>query len=92
VSHDPDVATVSLRLDRVAPLEGFRRWLDTLLWEKVDVMDIFRIKGVLLVSGSKSKHVVQVRWELRQLASGVAPGVLLGAESALQACFVCWKS
>jgi G3E family GTPase len=67
VSHDPEVGTVSLRLDRAASLEGVRRWLDTLLWEKVEVMDIFRIKGVLHVSDGSNKHVVQVRCNLCHL-------------------------
>jgi G3E family GTPase len=59
--HDPEVSTVSLRMQVAIHLEGVKRWLDRVLWEKVAVMDIFRIKGVLYVSGSESRFVVQVR-------------------------------
>ena len=59
--HDPQVGTVSLRFAQPLPLEGLKRWLDRLLWEKVAVMDIYRLKGLLSIEGSDRKHVVQVR-------------------------------
>jgi G3E family GTPase len=58
--HDPQVSTVTLQLHQPCSLEGAKHWLDRLLWETVDVMDIFRMKGILNVSGSEAKHVLQV--------------------------------
>jgi G3E family GTPase len=51
---------LSIRVERPATLEGFKRWFDTLLWQKADVLDIFRIKGVLNVADSDRKLIVQV--------------------------------
>lgn len=58
--HDPEVASVSFRRPEAVPLEGVKRWLDSILWEKMDAMDVFRIKGVLNVAGSDNKFVIQV--------------------------------
>jgi G3E family GTPase len=60
VSHDPNVSTVTLRLEEPINLKGFRYWMDSLLWESAAVMDLFRIKGLLNVRGSNLKHGVQV--------------------------------
>jgi G3E family GTPase len=60
VSHDPDVSTVTLRLSEPVCLEGFKTWMDTLLWEEARTVDIFRIKGLLSVQHSDAKHGVQV--------------------------------
>lgn len=60
ISHDPDVSTVTLRLPEPVSLEGFKTWMDMLLWESDDAVDIFRIKGLLNVEASDTKHGVQV--------------------------------
>lgn len=61
ISHDPAVSTVTLRIDEPVALEGFKVWMDTLLWESAAVVDIFRVKGLLHVAGSDRKHGLQVR-------------------------------
>lgn len=60
IGHDPDVSTVTLRLSKPVSLEGFHRWMDTLLWDTAKTVDIFRIKGLLDVRDSNLKHGVQV--------------------------------
>ena len=61
ISHDPEVSTVTLRIDDPVALDGFKVWMDTLLWESAAVVDIFRVKGLLHVAGSDRKHGLQVR-------------------------------
>ena len=58
--HDPEVGSVSFRQAKALPLDGVKSWLDSVLWEKMDSMDVFRIKGVLSIAGSDNKFVVQV--------------------------------
>lgn len=60
LSHDPDVTTVTLRIEEPVSLEGVKVWMDTLLWESAAVVDIFRVKGLLCVAGSDCKHGLQV--------------------------------
>lgn len=55
------MGTVTLRLQDPLTLSGAKTWLDRLLWEGVDVMDIFRMKGVFCFQGSPCKHILQVR-------------------------------
>ena len=62
-THDPQVGTVTLRLQDPLALDGAKRWLDSLLWEGVDVMDIFRMKGVFSFQGDSRKHILQVQPE-----------------------------
>jgi hypothetical protein len=58
--HDPQVSTMTIHIHKPCPLEGAKHWLDRLLWESVDVMDVFRMKGILNVCGSEAKHILQV--------------------------------
>jgi len=58
--HDPGVTSVALRVAQDLPLAGLRRWMDSVLWERAAVTDIFRIKGLVAVAGSPNKHILQV--------------------------------
>lgn len=56
---------MSMILPGDVDLEGIKRWLDSVLWEKEKAgdMDIFRMKGILSVAESPRRHLLQVRVE-----------------------------
>eukprot|EP00892_Ulva_mutabilis_P008540 jgi/Ulvmu1/6058/UM027_0036.1 len=70
ICHDPAVSTVTLRIDEPVSLEGFKKWMDTLLWESAAVLDIYRVKGLLSVAGSSRKYGLQAVHELYDVAEG----------------------
>lgn len=78
--HDASVTTCALRIEQPVPLDGVKRWLDTILWEKAAVADIYRIKGALDVAGSDRRHVVQVCL-IYKPASEVVRGILRRAQT-----------
>ena len=47
----------------------FKTWLDKLLWDPVD-KNIFRMKGVLHVLGSRCIHVLQAVHDLYEIVAG----------------------
>ena len=60
-SHNTAVTSVALRLEAAISLKSLRRWMDSVLWENAASADIFRIKGVVHVSDSNKKYILQVR-------------------------------
>lgn len=79
-SHDPAVRTVTLHVSRPLSLLRLRHWLDELLWGQDTAPsdsgegplrpDIFRVKGLLHVSGSDKKWVLQAVHELYDFVEG----------------------
>lgn len=69
--HDRTITTVCLRADEPVDLEKFKRWVDSLLWERDKVTeDIYRMKGVLAIRGSPKKHMLQAVYELYEIVAG----------------------
>jgi len=60
--HDKSVSTVSVIVPGAVAVEEVERWLGGLLWTNDD--KVYRVKGVLNVTGSAQKHVVQGVGEL----------------------------
>ncbi|XP_047976555.1 P-loop guanosine triphosphatase YjiA-like isoform X2 [Salvia hispanica] len=55
--HDSSVSSVSIVSEGTLDLDYFDDWLDTLVEEKGD--DLYRMKGILSVSGSEQRYVFQ---------------------------------
>ncbi|KAL1556901.1 P-loop guanosine triphosphatase YjiA-like [Salvia divinorum] len=55
--HDSSVSSVSIVSEGTLDLDYFDDWLNTLVEEKVD--DLYRMKGILSVSGSEQRYVFQ---------------------------------
>lgn len=65
------VHSVTLVLDRPLVLTTLRHWLDELLWERgTRKEDMMRIKGLLYVSGSPCKWVLQAVHDIYDVTKG----------------------
>ncbi|KAG1666105.1 hypothetical protein FOA52_010895 [Chlamydomonas sp. UWO 241] len=63
--HDERIQTCTLRHSAPIDLEKVKAFMDRLLWDReLHPEDIYRVKGLLEVDGSDTKHVVQAVYEL----------------------------
>ncbi|PNW88957.1 hypothetical protein CHLRE_01g052000v5 [Chlamydomonas reinhardtii] len=71
--HDNSVSTISLRCEHPVDLGRFKSWVDHLLWDRESRPDeIYRMKGLLSVTGSDKKHSLQAVYELYEIMPGPA--------------------
>eukprot|EP00798_Chlamydomonas_sp_ICE-L_P005796 gene5796-6077_t len=70
VLHDPEIAAATATTSKPLDLEKFQKvFMQKLLWDReTHPDDIYRVKGVLSVAGSDSKHSVQAVYELFTVA------------------------
>mmetsp|Transcript_4116 Transcript_4116/g.5688 ORF Transcript_4116/g.5688 Transcript_4116/m.5688 type:complete len:171 (-) Transcript_4116:8-520(-) len=65
--HTSDVSTCSVTVEQPVNLFKFERWMGQLLWENKSsphAATLFRVKGILGVEGSKTKHLLQAVHDL----------------------------
>ncbi|KAG2432777.1 hypothetical protein HYH02_012909 [Chlamydomonas schloesseri] len=71
--HDNSMSTISLRCEHPVDLNRFKSWVDHLLWDRESRPDeIYRMKGLLSVTGSDKKHSLQAVYELYEIMPGPA--------------------
>eukprot|EP00252_Welwitschia_mirabilis_P014688 TRINITY_DN3239_c0_g1_i1.p1 TRINITY_DN3239_c0_g1~~TRINITY_DN3239_c0_g1_i1.p1 ORF type:complete len:372 (-),score=85.64 TRINITY_DN3239_c0_g1_i1:279-1394(-) len=68
--HDSEVKTLSIVEEGQVVIEKVNRWIESLIWEGMDHMDIYRCKGVLDVSDSDEVHILQAVRDLYEIAPG----------------------
>ena len=54
---------VSLMFDGL--VQKVRLWIEEILWEKKDGMDVYRCKGVLSIHNSNQLHTLQVLFNIK---------------------------
>ncbi|KAM0961572.1 hypothetical protein FF1_020952 [Malus domestica] len=57
--HDSGVRTLCISEPQQVDLEKVRLWIEEILWEKKDGMDVYRCKGVLSIHNSNQLHTLQ---------------------------------
>ncbi|XP_048227881.1 COBW domain-containing protein 1 isoform X4 [Ricinus communis] len=62
--HDGGVRTVCICESQQVDLDKVRLWLEEILWDKKDDMDVYRCKGVLKVQNSDELHTLQAVREI----------------------------
>ncbi|KAG8661654.1 COBW domain-containing protein 1 isoform X2 [Manihot esculenta] len=62
--HDGGVRTVCICDSQQVDLDKVRLWLEEILWDKKDGMDVYRCKGVLRVQNSDELHTLQAVREI----------------------------
>ncbi|CAK7326179.1 unnamed protein product [Dovyalis caffra] len=62
--HDSSVRTLCICESEKVDLDKVRLWLEEILWDKKDGMDVYRCKGVLHVRNSDQLHTLQAVREL----------------------------
>ncbi|XP_050235541.1 uncharacterized protein LOC126685670 [Mercurialis annua] len=62
--HDAGVRTVCICESQLVDLHKVRLWLEEILWDKKDGMDVYRCKGVLRVQNSDELHTLQAVREI----------------------------
>lgn len=68
--HSHEVKTVTVLTNEAIDLDILRCWMDELLWEKTEKMDIFRVKGLLNVHGCEEQHILQAVHQLYDIVKG----------------------
>ncbi|KAJ6689930.1 hypothetical protein OIU85_006240 [Salix viminalis] len=62
--HDSSVRTLCICESQKVDLDKVRLWVEEILWDKKDGMDVYRCKGVLHVRNSDELHTLQAVREL----------------------------
>ncbi|KAJ6910264.1 COBW domain-containing protein 1 [Populus alba x Populus x berolinensis] len=62
--HDSSLRTLCICESQKVDLDKVRLWLEEILWDKKDGMDVYRCKGVLHVRNSDELHTLQAVREL----------------------------
>ncbi|XP_061985565.1 uncharacterized protein LOC133704670 isoform X2 [Populus nigra] len=62
--HDSSLRTLCICESQKVDLDKVRLWLEEILWDKKDGMDVYRCKGVLYVRNSDELHTLQAVREL----------------------------
>ncbi|KAJ9174178.1 hypothetical protein P3X46_017233 [Hevea brasiliensis] len=62
--HDGGVRTVCICDSQQVDLDKVRLWLEEILWDKKDGMDVYRCKGILRVQNSDELHTLQAVREI----------------------------
>ncbi|XP_011018288.1 PREDICTED: COBW domain-containing protein 1 [Populus euphratica] len=62
--HDSSLRTLCICESQKVDLDKVRLWLEEILWDKKDGMDVYRCKGVLNVRNSDELHTLQAVREL----------------------------
>ncbi|CAN6675837.1 unnamed protein product [Malus baccata var. baccata] len=65
--HDSGVRTLCISETRQVDLEKVRLWIEEILWEKKDGMDVYRCKGVLSIHNSNQLHTLQAVKEIYEI-------------------------
>mmetsp|Transcript_34255 Transcript_34255/g.101811 ORF Transcript_34255/g.101811 Transcript_34255/m.101811 type:complete len:424 (-) Transcript_34255:408-1679(-) len=69
--HDARIQTCTLVQSKPLDLEKTKKFMDRLLWDReIHPEDIYRVKGLLQIAGSDSKHVVHAVYELYNISDG----------------------
>ncbi|KAJ6910265.1 hypothetical protein NC652_021063 [Populus alba x Populus x berolinensis] len=63
--HDSSLRTLCICESQKVDLDKVRLWLEEILWDKKDGMDVYRCKGVLHVRNSDELHTLQVILEIK---------------------------
>ncbi|KAB5544560.1 hypothetical protein DKX38_012672 [Salix brachista] len=62
--HDSSVRTLCICESQKVDLDKVRLWVEEILWDKKDGMDVYRCKGILHVRNSDELHTLQAVREL----------------------------
>ncbi|GLJ44768.1 hypothetical protein SUGI_0941600 [Cryptomeria japonica] len=65
--HDSEVKTVCVVEQGSVAHDQVKAWLEEILWESKDNIEVYRCKGVLNVVGSEEVHIVQAVRELYEI-------------------------
>ncbi|XP_037492520.1 COBW domain-containing protein 1 [Jatropha curcas] len=65
--HDGGVRTICISESQQVDLVKVRLWLEEILWDKKDGMDVYRCKGVLRVHNSDELHTLQAVREIYEI-------------------------
>ncbi|KAJ4827870.1 hypothetical protein Tsubulata_020362 [Turnera subulata] len=62
--HDSGIRTICISESQQVDLDKVRLWLEEILWDKKDGMDVYRCKGVLRIQDSNQLHTLQAVREI----------------------------
>ncbi|WCJ22134.1 Cobalamin biosynthesis CobW-like protein [Euphorbia peplus] len=62
--HDASVRTICISETQQVDLDKVRIWLEEILWDKKDGMDVYRCKGILRIQNSDELHTLQAVREI----------------------------
>ncbi|CAN1838839.1 Zinc-regulated GTPase metalloprotein activator 1 [Linum perenne] len=65
--HGSGVCTLCISKSQQVDLDKVRLWLEEILWDKKDGMDVYRCKGVLHIQNSDQLHTLQAVREIYEI-------------------------